>query len=82
MSTIKTPRKRPPVKALIDAINAGDSTERAEMAARCGSTVENLRQIAYGYGSCSIELAKLIVAEELPGVSISDLLPSLAGVEI
>ena len=82
MTTNKTPLKRPPVAPLIEAINAADDLGRNNMAARCGTSVENLRQIGYGYGSCSLALAKNIVAEGLPGVTITDLLPALAGVEI
>lgn len=81
MTKTKTPLKREPVQALIDNINERDAFDRLALAKACGSSLDNLRQIAYGYGSCSLDMAKNIVSH-VPGVTLADLIPSLKGVEL
>lgn len=77
----KTKKYRPRVTALLDAINSADAGGRYTLASRCGTTVDNLRQIAYGFGACSLNQAVLI-ANAVDGVTLSDLYPALADVEI
>lgn len=81
MTEMKTKLRRPRVYVLTRAINDATEEERIDLAAVCGTELGNLRQIAYGYGSCSLALAKEIVAA-VDGVSITDLIPELAGVEL
>lgn len=68
--------RRPRVNALVKHINAMSPEDREAFAASCKTSVGNLRQVAYGYGSCSISLAKLI-ATNCDDVRITDLIPEL-----
>lgn len=72
------PRKRPPITNLIDEINALDSTSREKFAQKCGTSVGNLRQIAYGFGGVSPKLAKSIIANSNCDISIEQLIPELS----
>lgn len=72
------PRKRPPVSALIEKINRLDGTARVNFAKQCGTSVGNLRQIAYGFGGVSPKLAKNIVEHSDCNLSIGELIPELS----
>lgn len=69
---------RPRVFELIDAINNADDEGRAALAAACQTSIGNLRQIAYGFGACSISQAVLIV-DAVDGITLGDLCPALLG---
>ena len=70
---------RPRVHQLIDAINGADDEGRAALAAECQTSIGNLRQIAYGFGACSLSQAVLIV-DAVEGVTLGDLCPAILGV--
>lgn len=72
------PRKRPPIADLIDEINTMDSTAREKFAEKCGTSLGNLRQIAYGFGGVSPKLAKNIIANSNCDISIEQLIPELS----
>lgn len=71
-------RKRPPVVELIDEINTLDGVSREEFAEKCGTSVGNLRQIAYGFGGVSPRLAKNIIANSKCNITIEQLIPELS----
>ncbi len=70
-------RKREPILPLISMINSMDSLSRKKYAEKCGTSLGNLRQIAYGYGGCSPALAKTIIQNCGCEVSFEDLIPEL-----
>ncbi len=53
-------RKRPPITKLINKINSLNQHQKEDFANQCNTTVGNLQQIAYGFGSCSLKLASAI----------------------
>lgn len=73
----KSARKRPPVRALISKINSLDSHEQQELAKQCGTSIGNLRQIAYGFGGVSPALAKSIIQNAKCDISVEHLIPEL-----
>ncbi len=70
-------RKRPKIPALIDKINGLDPDSRTDFAKSCGTTIGNLRQIAYGYGGVSPKLASQIVKNCGCVVTVEQLIPEL-----
>lgn len=72
------PRKRNPITGLIDEINTLDSESRKKLAEKCGTSLGNLRQIAYGFGGVSPRLAKSIIAHSNCDISIEQLIPELS----
>lgn len=74
----KRQRKRPPIPRLIDEINRLDDAAREKLAEQCGTSVGNLRQIAYGFGGVSPKLAKNIIKNARSEIRISELIPELS----
>ena len=74
---IKKERRRPIVIALKDKLNNMPATQRECFAEKCGTSFDNLRQIAYGWGGCSVTKAKLIVAACDGEIELGDLIPEL-----
>ena len=70
-------RRRPKVTVLVDKINAMTPDQRDVFAKKCRTSTDNLRQIAYGWGGCSITLAKYIVKACDYDIELSDLIPEL-----
>lgn len=70
-------RRRPIVIALKQKINNMPVDKRPEFAEQCGTSFDNLRQITYGWGGCSISLAQSIVAACDGSVDLEDLIPEL-----
>lgn len=70
-------RRRPKVTVLVEKINAMTPAQRDAFAKKCHTSTENLRQIAYGWGGCSITLAKSIVKACDHEIELSDLIPEL-----
>lgn len=70
-------KKRAPISPLISMINSMDSLSRKKYAEKCGTSLGNLRQIAYGYGGCSPALAKTIIQNCDCELSFEDLIPEL-----
>lgn len=73
----KKDRRRPIVVALKDKLNSMSDKELASFAGKCDTSADNLRQIAYGWGGCSITKALLIVSACDGEVEIGDLIPEL-----
>lgn len=73
---MKTIRKRLPVQNLISKINSLDDVGRKDLATTCGTSIGNLRQIAYGFGGCSVAQATKIV-KACDSVKLFELLPEL-----
>lgn len=71
-------RKRPPIQALVEKIKNLDDISRDVLAEKCGTSIGNLRQIAYGYGGCSPALAKKIIENSGCDVTFEQLIPELA----
>lgn len=71
-------RKRKTITALVSKINSLNHNERKELAHVCGTSIGNLRQIAYGFGGVSPRLAKSIVQNAGCNITIGELLPELA----
>ncbi len=70
-------KRRMPIQPLIEKINSLDSQSRQQYAKRCGTSLGNLRQIAYGFGGCSPALAKTIVKNCDCDVTFEQLIPEL-----
>lgn len=70
-------RLRPVVVVLRDKINNMSIEEREVFAEKCDTSIDNLRQIAYGWGGCSLTKASLIVAACDNEIQLSDLIPAL-----
>lgn len=70
-------RRRPIVTTLKQKINDMPANKRTEFAEKCGTSFDNLRQITYGWGGCSITLAQSIVAACDGDVELGDLIPEL-----
>lgn len=68
-------KKRNPIDPLISKINSMDAISRELYAKQCGTSLGNLRQIAYGYGGCSPALAKRIIENCGCKVSFEQLIP-------
>lgn len=73
----KKQRRRPIVVELKQKLNEMPVEERDDFADKCGTSFDNLRQIAYGWGGCSISLAQSIVSECDGEVELEDLIPEL-----
>lgn len=71
-------KRRTPIQPLIDKINGLDSFSRQIYAKQCGTSLGNLRQIAYGYGGCSPALAKKIIENSGCDVTFEQLIPELS----
>lgn len=74
----KRSRKRPKIPALINKINSLDPISRKDLAKSCGTTIGNLRQIAYGYSGVSPKLASQIIKNCGCTVTLEQLIPDLA----
>lgn len=74
---IKKERRRPVVTTLKQRINNMPASNRQNFAEECGTSFDNLRQIAYGWGGCSISLAQSIVSACAGEVELEDLIPEL-----
>lgn len=73
----KYTRKRPPIPQLIDKINSLDCQEQHLFAQKCGTSLGNLRQIAYGFGGVSPTLAKSIITNADCDITAEQLIPEL-----
>lgn len=73
----KKQRRRPIVVELKQKLNEMPVEERDDFADKCGTSFDNLRQIAYGWGGCSISLAQSIVSACDGEVELEDLIPEL-----
>ena len=73
----KKQRRRPIVVELKQKLNEMPVEERDDFADKCGTSFDNLRQIAYGWGGCSISLAQSIVTACDGEVELEDLIPEL-----
>lgn len=73
----KKERRRPIVVELKQKLNDMPVEERNAFANECGTSFDNLRQIAYGWGGCSISLAQSIVSACAGKVELEDLIPEL-----
>lgn len=71
-------RKRPKIPVLIDKINSLDPVSRKDLAKSCGTTIGNLRQIAYGYSGVSPRLASQIIKNCGCVVTLEQLIPDLS----
>ncbi len=69
-------RKRPPINSLINLINGLNNEQRQQLAKNCNTSVGNLRQIAYGFGGCSLSLA-MSICKACDNVQLEQLLPEL-----
>lgn len=76
-SLMKKDRRRPIVVELKQKLNEMPVEERDDFADKCGTSFDNLRQIAYGWGGCSISLAQSIVTACDGEVELEDLIPEL-----
>ena len=76
-SLMKKDRRRPIVVELKQKLNEMPVEERDDFADKCGTSFDNLRQIAYGWGGCSISLAQSIVSACDGEVELEDLIPEL-----
>lgn len=76
-SLMKKDRRRPIVVELKQKLNEMPVEERDDFADKCGTSFDNLRQIAYGWGGCSISLAQSIVSACDGEVGLEDLIPEL-----
>lgn len=74
---IKKERRRPMVVALKDRLNRMSDDELADFSDQCGTSANNLRQIAYGWGGCSVAKAILIIDACEGDIEIGDLIPEL-----
>ena len=74
---IKKERRRPVVTSLKQKLNNMPTKDRKDFADECGTSFDNLRQIAYGWGGCSISLAQSIVAACDSTIELDDLIPEL-----
>ncbi|GEM_PF-1960395 len=74
---IKRERRRPVVMALKKILNDMPLEGRKDFADKCGTSFDNLRQVAYGWGGCSISLAQSIVSASAGKVELEDLIPEL-----
>ena len=70
-------RLRPVVVVLRDKINSMSVEQREVFAKKCGTSIDNLRQIAYGWGGCSLTKANLIVEACDNEIQLTDLVPAL-----
>ncbi len=68
--------KRPPINSLINLINSLNNEQKQNLAKQCKTSLGNLRQIAYGYGSCSLSLA-MSICKACDEVKLEQLLPQL-----
>jgi len=73
----KKQRRRPIVVELKQKLNEMPVEDRDDFADKCGTSFDNLRQIAYGWGGCSISLAQSIVTACDGEVELEDLIPEL-----
>lgn len=73
----KKERRRPVVVELKQKLNDMPVENRKGFADKCGTSFDNLRQIAYGWGGCSISLAQSIVSACGGKVKLEDLIPEL-----
>ncbi|WP_019519918.1 helix-turn-helix domain-containing protein [Faucicola boevrei] len=73
----QTERKRPAIQSLILKINDMSDSDRQNYAEKCGTSIGNLRQIAYGFGGVSPKLAKSIVKNCDCNVTFEQLIPEL-----
>lgn len=73
----KKERRRPVVVELKQKLNDMPVESRKDFAEKCGTSFDNLRQIAYGWGGCSISLAQSIVSACAGKVELEDLIPEL-----
>lgn len=76
-SLMKKDRRRPVVVGLKQKLNEMPVSDRKSFADKCGTSFDNLRQIAYGWGGCSISLAQSIVTACDGEVELEDLIPEL-----
>lgn len=76
-NSIKKERRRPVVTALINKLNGMPKQDRPIFADKCGTSFDNLRQVAYGWGGCSIALAQSIVAATDNSIELEELIPEL-----
>ena len=70
-------KRREPIQPLIAKINSMDAIIRENYAAKCGTSLGNLRQIAYGFGGCSPQLAKTIIQNCDCDIKMEQLIPEL-----
>lgn len=71
-------RKREPIHSLIKKINGMDNHNRNIYAQKCGTSLGNLKQIAYGFGGVSPKLAKTIIRNCDCDITLQQLIPELA----
>lgn len=76
-TSIKRERRRPVVVELKQMLNNMPLEDRKDFADKCGTSFDNLRQVAYGWGGCSISLAQSIVSVSAGKVELDDLIPEL-----
>lgn len=77
IESTKKDRRRPVVMELKQKLNDMPVENRKDFANKCGTSFDNLRQIAYGWGGCSISLAQSIVSACAGKVELEDLIPEL-----
>ncbi len=77
IESTKKDRRRPVVMELKQKLNNMPVENRKDFADKCGTSFDNLRQIAYGWGGCSISLAQSIVSACAGKVELEDLIPEL-----
>ena len=75
--SMKRERRRPVVVELKQMLNNMPLEDRKGFADKCGTSFDNLRQVAYGWGGCSISLAQSIVSASAGKVELDDLIPEL-----